>query len=84
MTADPYVRDRAGRFAKLPHTLFRDCPPIPEPQRVGDDGEERGASWVAIPAPKCPHNHFARWARRFDDKGRPNCKPCHQEARRDR
>ena len=20
MTADPYVRDRAGRFAKLPHT----------------------------------------------------------------
>jgi hypothetical protein len=70
MTADPYVRDRAGRFAKLPHTLFRDCPPIPEPQR--------------IPAPKCPHNHFARWARRFDDKGRPNCKPCHQEARRDR
>jgi hypothetical protein len=82
MTADPYVRDRAGRFAKLPPVLFRDCPPIPEPQPVPDEGH---LVRIPVSAPVCAHGHFTRWALGCNPKtGAPNCPPCHQEARRAR
>lgn len=54
-------RDRAGRFAPIPDVLRRDVPPIPVP--VADVPEER-PNHYAVPAPRCPHGHFARWARR--------------------
>jgi hypothetical protein len=82
MTADPYIRDRAGRFAKLPPTLYRDCPPIPEPQPVPEDTSDR---YYRVPAPKCQHGSYLRWALGCNPKtGAPNCPPCHQETRRAR
>jgi transposase-like protein len=32
-----------------------------------------------VPAPRCPHGHFLRFARGLDEKGRPNCPPCARE-----
>lgn len=40
--------------------------------RIGESGRvsyEDGVSRHAVPAPRCPHGHFARWAT-------ANCKPC--------
>jgi hypothetical protein len=32
---------------------------------------------ILLPAPKCEHGSFVRWARALDPKtGRPNCRPC--------
>lgn len=61
MTADPYTRDRAGRFAPVPDVLLRDVPPIPVPHR--DVPDER-PNFTAVPAARCPHGSFVRWARR--------------------
>jgi hypothetical protein len=55
-----YVRD-GSRFVPIPDTLLRDCPPIPEPQPVPEDTQDR---YYRVPAPRCPHGHFARWAAR--------------------
>jgi hypothetical protein len=60
-----YVRD-GSRFVPIPDTLLRDCPPIPEPQPVPEDTQDR---YYRVPAPKCPHGSYARYAARNCCKG---------------
>ncbi len=84
MTADVelYVRE-GSRFVRADLVeLRRPVPPIPTPVRVPDVAEvdaevdaqddvevDQRPNVVRVPAPRCPHGHFARWAAR-------NCKPC--------
>lgn len=55
-------RDAAGRFAShlRPSPLLVDVPPIPVPVPV-DEPDER-PNVHRVPAPRCPHGSFARWA----------------------
>jgi hypothetical protein len=81
LLADPYLRDAAGRFAPHPADRPRSTRmkrTIKQlPVRVvtfgagggGMIGYEGGDSTIAVPAPRCPHGHFARWARK-------NCTGC--------
>jgi hypothetical protein len=58
-----YVRD-GSRFV-LYDAARQHTPPIPVPQPVDVEGvvERAGGGW-AVPAAKCQHGHFARWAAR--------------------
>jgi len=58
--ANGAVHDARGRFAPLPAVLLRECPPIPVPLVV-DVPDER-VNFTAVPAPRCPHNSFMRYA----------------------
>lgn len=72
MSAPLYVRE-GSRFVPLADTLLRDVPPIPTPVRVPDvDDNQQGeaaARYYRVPAPRCSHGHFARWAAK-------HCRPC--------
>lgn len=73
MTAIPlYVRD-GSRFV-LHDPIAQHTPPIPVPVAVEVD-EDPAPNRTVIPAPKCPHGHFVRWAAR-------NCRPCMTPTRR--
>jgi hypothetical protein len=61
VSAPLYVRD-GSRFVPLPEVLLRDVPPIPVPQPVEEGGWDGTDTYTPVPAPRCPHNHFARWA----------------------
>jgi hypothetical protein len=61
MSAPLYVRE-GSRFVPLPEVLLRDVPPIPVPVR--DEAPDERPNWTAVPAPRCVHGHFARWAAR--------------------
>lgn len=75
MTADLYVRE-GSRFVRIGDTLIaRDVPPIPVPQVVEDDAPDERPNYTAVPAPMCPHGHYARWAAR-------SCPPCTTTTRR--
>jgi hypothetical protein len=56
-------RDEVGRFATKAcpavYALLDELAPV-----EGTEGR-----YHRVPAPRCPHNHFARWAAR-------NCKQC--------
>lgn len=66
-----------GRFATA------ECPRVyamldtltpPEPR--ADPGRPQH---TVVPAPKCPHGHYTRWALGSDPKtGAPNCARCHR------
>jgi hypothetical protein len=58
VTADPYVRDRVGRFAPVPAVLLRDVPPIPVPLPVPDER----IHYTPVPAAKCRHGSWLRYA----------------------
>jgi hypothetical protein len=64
VSAPLYVRD-GSRFVPLPEVLLRDVPPIPVPLPVEvEEVVERGEGGWSVPAPKCRHGSFARWAAR--------------------
>jgi hypothetical protein len=71
-------RDEVGRFAskECPTTyrLLAAARPVGEPR----PDPERPGRYV-VPAARCPHGHFRRWADAFDPvtKAQRNCRPCH-------
>lgn len=73
MTADLYVRD-GSRFV-LYDAGRQHTPPIPVPVPVtppptpGEGLEAFRPNFTPVPAPRCPHGHFLRWAVR-------NCRRC--------
>jgi hypothetical protein len=69
-------RDAAGRYG-----AYAELPPPPERvQHFGSGGAayvvyaDTGDRYTPVPAPKCAHGHFARWAAK-------NCKPCQRSTR---
>lgn len=68
MTAAPelYVRE-GSRFVRADQA--RPVPPIPTPVHIvddaaGDDEPDERPNFTRIPAPRCPHGSFTRWATR--------------------
>lgn len=71
----PAGQEGGGRFAS------RECPStyrLLAAARVREPAEERMAGWATdadnpqrtlVPAARCPHGHFARWAA-------AHCRPC--------
>jgi hypothetical protein len=74
---DALGRPAGGRFASKAcpavYALLDTLTPAPE-TRTDPERPQR----ILVAAPRCPHGHFVRWARRTDDKGRPNCPRCHR------
>lgn len=64
-----YVRD-GSRYVELSPTLLRDCPPIPEPRRLDEEGllpgyvDEVNPQRTVLVVARCPHGSFAWWAAR--------------------
>lgn len=54
LASDPYLRDQAGRFAAKPPRRDR-LRPVP-------DEPTPASNRYVVPAPRCPHGSFARWA----------------------
>lgn len=63
-----YVRD-GSRFV-LHNPRAQHTPPIPVPVSLSapeapqEPREGTGGRFYPVPAPRCPHGHFARWAAR--------------------
>jgi hypothetical protein len=69
VSAPLYVRDGSRFVVYDPRAQH--VPPIPVPVPVEVDAVvERAEGGWAVPAPKCPHGHFARWAARNCCAGR--------------
>lgn len=63
-----YVR-QGSRFVRANHA--RPVPPIPTPVPVDiEHGARPGGGWT-VPAPKCPHGRYARYAARNCCAGTP-------------
>jgi hypothetical protein len=62
----PAGSPEGGRFATAEcPTTYRLLAAV----RAVEPREGTGGRYHPVPAPKCPHGHYARWAAR-------NCKPC--------
>ncbi len=68
----PAGREGGGRFAT------KACPAVYAllDTLAPQEQEQRPEGGWAVPAPKCPHGHFARWAAGTNERGVPNCGRC--------
>jgi hypothetical protein len=63
VSAPAQPRDAVGRFASV------ECPRMYALLDGMAPEEGVGSRYYRVPAPRCPHGHFARWAAR-------HCKRC--------
>jgi hypothetical protein len=74
----PAGSSEGGRFASVEcPTTYRLLAALRPEEECRPDPDNPART--IVPAPKCPHGHYRRWADAIDPatKAQPNCRKCH-------